>query len=246
MMYPEAFMRRSGFFAGLAILAAAVSLGHAQGTVVFHGIPASVTSITPQNPTPGIPASVTSQTVLPIPSPFSRPFFVTGAAQPFFHHRHRMVAVPVPVPVYYPFYSYPVTYGDDTQAQPEPQPVVDVEETPAPAIYEKPAYEAPVSRSSYTPPADSKPRDNSVADTGSDTKSHKPEPQQPEAVPTTILVFRDGHQMEIGNYAIVGDTLYDLAGNYQTHKIQLADLDLEKTVKANEDRGYDFRLPQGN
>ena len=230
-------MRRSGFFAGLAVLAAATSLGHAQGTVVFHGIPASVTSSTAQNPTPGIAPSVTSPTVLPGPFPqFSRPFFFSGAPQPLFHHHHRFVPVPVPVPVYYPFYSYPVAYGDDTQPAPQPEPVVEVEEAPAPTISEsRPAYE------SYTPPAESKPRDNSA-----ESKSHKPEPAQPEAVPTTILVFRDGHQMEIGNYAIVGDTLYDLAGNYQTHKILLADLDLEKTVKANEDRGYDFKLPQGN
>jgi len=67
-------------------------------------------------------------------------------------------------------------------------------------------------------------------------------PSEPE--PTTILVFRDGHQLEIGNYAIIGDTLYNLTGNYKTHKILLADLDLDKTAKVNEDRGYEFRLPQ--
>jgi hypothetical protein len=247
MMYSEAFMRRSRFFAGLAVLAAAISLGHAQGTVVFHGIPASVTSGTVQNPTPGIAPSVTSATVLPTPFPqFSQPFFFTGAQQPFFHHRHHFVPVPVPVPVYYPFYSYPVAYGDEMQQQPQPEPVVEVVETPAPSFESSPRYEAPAPRPSYTPPAASKeePRDDTAAAAAREHKPAKQDASTPEAEPITILVFRDGHQMEIGNYAIVGDTLYDLAGNYKTHKIMLADLDLEKTVKVNEDRGYDFRLPQ--
>jgi hypothetical protein len=239
-------MRRSGFFAGLAILAAAISSAYAQGTVVFRGIPASVTSGTVQNPTPGIAPSVTSARVVP---QFSQPFLVFNSPRPFFHHHRHVVPVPVPVPVYYPFYSYPVA-GDETQPQPQPEPVIEVEEAPAPSIESRPAYEAPAPRASYTPPAKSKdePRDDSAA--AEPAREHKPAKQDastPEAEPTTILVFRDGHQMEIGNYAIVGDTLYDLAGNYKTHKIMLADLDLEKTVKVNEDRGYDFRLPeQGN
>jgi hypothetical protein len=62
--------------------------------------------------------------------------------------------------------------------------------------------------------------------------------------PTTILIFRDGHQLEIGNYAIVGDTLYNMAGANESHKILLADLDLDKTVKVNQARGYEFRLPK--
>jgi hypothetical protein len=245
MMFTEAFMRRSGWFAGLAILAAAVSFARAQGNVIFHGIPASVTSITPQNPTPGIPASVTSQTNGP---QFNRPFFITGAPQPLFHHRRHAVAVPVPVPVYYPFYSYPVAYGDDTQAQQQPsEPPVEVVEAPAPTVFEnRSEYDAPAARPSYAAPAESRePRAESAAAEPA-RKAPAPDTSTPEAEPTTILVFRDGHQIEIGNYAIVGDTLYDLAGNSKTHKILLADLDLEKTVKVNEDRGYEFRLPQGN
>jgi hypothetical protein len=44
------------------------------------------------------------------------------------------------------------------------------------------------------------------------------------------------------NYAIVGDTLFDLADN-RSHKIQLADLDLPATRKANDARGVDFQVP---
>ncbi|HLQ49962.1 MAG TPA: hypothetical protein VK129_00610, partial [Terriglobales bacterium] len=90
-------MRRTSFFAGLAILAIAVSLANAQG-VIFHGIPASVTSGTAQNPTPGIPASVTSPTVDPR---FNRPIIIANSPQfqPTFHHHNHFIPVPVPVPV---------------------------------------------------------------------------------------------------------------------------------------------------
>jgi hypothetical protein len=57
-----------------------------------------------------------------------------------------------------------------------------------------------------------------------------------------VIVFRDGHQTELQNYAIVGNTLFDLTDNL-THKIQLADVDLAATHKANDARGVDFQIP---
>jgi hypothetical protein len=70
---------------------------------------------------------------------------------------------------------------------------------------------------------------------------------QPEAAsasdqPQTVLVFKDGHQVEIANYAIVGSTLFDLTAGHR-QKIALADLDLTATAKQNDDRGIDFQLP---
>lgn len=58
----------------------------------------------------------------------------------------------------------------------------------------------------------------------------------------TLLVFKDGHQVQIENYAIVGGTLYDLSAG-QHHKFALSDLDLGATVRQNEDQGVDFKLP---
>ena len=72
-----------------------------------------------------------------------------------------------------------------------------------------------------------------------------PAPRQPEGqpvLPATVLVFRDKHQREIQNYAIVGQTLWNFAPQ-RTEKVSLADLDLAATTKANEDRGLTFRLP---
>jgi hypothetical protein len=60
-----------------------------------------------------------------------------------------------------------------------------------------------------------------------------------------VLVFKDGHQVEVANYAIVGNTLYDLSGGHR-QKISLADLDLNATAKQNDDRGIDFQLPAPN
>jgi hypothetical protein len=60
--------------------------------------------------------------------------------------------------------------------------------------------------------------------------------------PATLLVFKDRHQSDVVNYAIVGDTLFDFGGG-RTKKIPLTDLDLSATHKANDDRGIDFEIP---
>jgi hypothetical protein len=62
------------------------------------------------------------------------------------------------------------------------------------------------------------------------------------AQPSTVLIFKDGHQSDVLNYAIVGDTLFDFSAN-RTRKILLADIDLPATHRANDDRGVDFQIP---
>jgi hypothetical protein len=66
--------------------------------------------------------------------------------------------------------------------------------------------------------------------------------ERAEAVPATMLVFRDQHKREVQNYAIVGQTLWNFAPQH-TEKIPLSDLDLPATAKANDQRGVDFRVP---
>src|SRR5437588_446478 len=46
--------------------------------------------------------------------------------------------------------------------------------------------------------------------------------------PSTVLIFKDGHQQEISNYAIVGGTLYAFSEGH-SKKLQLEDLDLTAT-----------------
>jgi hypothetical protein len=69
-------------------------------------------------------------------------------------------------------------------------------------------------------------------------------PEQAPAAdqPETLLVFKDGHKVGVQNYAILGDTLYDITPGH-SRKVVIADLDLEATVKENDQRGIDFRLP---
>jgi hypothetical protein len=69
------------------------------------------------------------------------------------------------------------------------------------------------------------------------------------ALPAAMLVFRDGHQEEIGQYTIMGTTInirtdYWSSGSW-TRKVQLAELDVPATLKLNQERGANFRLPSG-
>ncbi len=57
----------------------------------------------------------------------------------------------------------------------------------------------------------------------------------------TVLIFKDGHQMEVANYAVMNDFVFIFTGTRR--KIPLAELDLPATTKANEERGTDFHLP---
>lgn len=67
------------------------------------------------------------------------------------------------------------------------------------------------------------------------------EEQQANSTPT-VLIFRDHHQKEVSNYAIVGQTLWNFLPE-RKEKILLADLDIPATIKANDDRGIAFNVP---
>lgn len=67
-------------------------------------------------------------------------------------------------------------------------------------------------------------------------------PTKADNEPSTVFIFKDGHQIETKNFAIMGETLYDFSGS-GLKKVQLTDLDKEKTTKANDDRGISVKLP---
>ena len=224
-------------------------LGFLLGMPVFaqtHGVPASVTSFGfggSHFRTPGVPASVTSLGPngfghngfggsrffgnccgnLFVPSPVHR-----GNVFPR-HRRGRGTffgGLPVySVPYYYPDFAYPNDYVDDDQ---------DAYEGAGPTVFERHGQRVPMA---IHPPS-------AQQATAPPEKSAEPEPLA--AQPGTVLVFKDGHQAEIHNYAIVAGTLFDLTEG-RAKKIQLADLDLPATRKANDDRGIDFQVPaKGN
>jgi hypothetical protein len=59
----------------------------------------------------------------------------------------------------------------------------------------------------------------------------------------TVLVFRDKHTEEVQNYAIIGQTLWIL-NEARARKVPLADMDVPATIKANDERGTDFKVPR--
>ena len=63
--------------------------------------------------------------------------------------------------------------------------------------------------------------------------------QTVEQEPGTVLVFRDGHRTETQSYAIVGQTVWILSSS-RAKKVPLSQLDLDQTIKVNEDHGTTF------
>ncbi len=226
-----------------------------------RGVPASVTSMAPwRSFNPGPPASVTSlgpfgfsdpcssQGITPlIPAAMgcTSTQFTTGSFFPDprdrgrvnLRPRHRHAA-------WYPFYvpyAYPVAVPVEEQ---------EVEQEPAaPTIFE---HRPPAAPSPYGAVSDSARYGTHYLDSREHPPAATPAPE-PSASPTAaapevrdqtpvLLVYRDGQEEEIRNYAIVGQMLYDL-GTFVAHKIPLALLDLKATVKANDERGVEFSLP---
>jgi hypothetical protein len=229
-------------FGLLALPLLFVSGAHAQ----INGTPASVTS--PGfggRAVNGTPPSVTSLGR----SGFAPPFFTPGFA-PFNpsatfstnvphhhdgdhdrdgHHHRRDRDFGFAYPYYYavPYAVDNNAYTDEPDADAD---TVDADYQGGPTIFDRRGAGA----TSYVPPAHDAPVAHS---------NPAPDPPQPESPQvTTTLVFKDGHQLDVGNYAIVGQTLYDLTAGHP-RKIALADLDLPATEKQNDDRGVMFQVP---
>jgi hypothetical protein len=223
------------------LLASIVLLGSFAAAQV-NGVPASVGSIgfggNFSRP-PGVAASVTSigpAGLVPNHTFITQnPFFPTQPNFKMFpphhhdHHAHgndNVVVYPVPYAVPYPV-AVPAEVEPDAEEYSQDQYIG------GPTIFDRrgpgqPAgYAAPETASSPAPA--NSPSAESNDDASVDT------------IPTE-LVFKDGHTVEVANYAIVGDTLYDMTEGHR-RRVPLADLDLNATVQANDNRGVDFRVP---
>ncbi len=128
---------------------------------------------------------------------------------------------------YYPYvYAVPVPYAVDVSDADTSGDDDDAEYQGGPTVFDRRGS----GPDSYIPPTS----------TGSDAAAAESDPEPPQ--PPTTLVFKDGHQLEVNNYAIVSQTLYDLTPGHP-RKIALADLDLPATQKQNDDHGVVFQLP---
>ncbi len=146
---------------------------------------------------------------------------------------------------YYPYiYAVPVPYAvDASNADADTSQGPDAADDDAnyqggPTVFDRRGSGA----ASYIPPVDSEAA-NTQADAASAEQGTSPDASAgAETIDPTILVFKDGHQIEVENYAVVSQTLYDLTPGHR-RKIALAELDLPATEKLNDDRGVTFELP---
>lgn len=192
----------------------------------FHGVPASVTSqgFGAGSNFRGVPGHISSFRI-GAHDGFRQRRFESGR-----HHIHRPFALYSPYyGGYYGYapYSYPYYLNDED--------------------YSDSAYQAPASDYRDQDYRDDDDRQNLQEDYRAELnrpreQSSERSPEPVVAQPSTLLIFKDGHQQEISNYAIVGPTLYDLSDG-RSKKVQLADLDLSATVKENDQRGVEFQLP---
>jgi|SRR5450432_723120 hypothetical protein len=206
------------------------------GSNAPRGTPASVTATgfgAQRNRAPAAPPSVTSPGF-----PRRSPGF-TSHPQPSHHPRHdgshhQQAGAVYAVPYYYPF-AYDAGEYDASQPATADE-STDDEYQGGPTIFDRrgPGSSRPVG-DSY---ADQEPAQ--LAAGVKEVKETEAEPLSNQ--PDTLLIFKDGHQLDVSNYAIVGSTLFDLSDGHR-HKILLSELNLTATIKENEDRGTDFQLP---
>ena len=207
-----------------------------------HGNPPSVTSFGfgGHPGFHGLPPSVTSPNFNGTPFHFQQPFHQRPIFAPHRHHDRgfgapfyrNVIAVP---------YAYPVYVDDpgldDSMEEQDYRGGPTVFDRRGPGAEETEEYGQTGRRSSslYEPK-------RSQDDYRTAAPPEPVPPAEAADQPHTILVFKDGHQREIANYAIVGSTLFDLSDGL-TRKVALAELDLPATVKQNDDRGVEFQLP---
>jgi len=201
----------------------------------FGGVPPSVTSIGPKGLGPTRPGRI-----------HQPPVFVSPDRHRHDHNHSRNIVYPYFIP-YYPMVD-PYAYGGPDVEQGAPAAAGDAEEQDqyqgGPTIFDRRGsgsaypndYERQDAKVAVPKPPDPAPQASLAAG-----------PVQPPAPvasqPNTILIFKDGHTQEVGNYAIVGTNLFDLTPG-RRQKIALGDLDLPATQKANDDLGIDFKLPE--
>jgi hypothetical protein len=204
-----------------------------------HGIPPSVTSIQNHFPPylPNIPASVTSLGPLGYVGPPAFPVYPNTRPFSGRHGSHGNG------------YGNKFGYGYNTGAWIVPYYIPAYDDTSgydvggaasAPYVYSGPPPEQTLHAVVDLPPA----RRADQAEGEDMAPIAKIEPsQESEVLPleATVLIFRDGHEQQVTNYAVMGQTIYVFDARKQ--KISLSDVDVPATIKANDDRGVDFQLP---
>ncbi|HKT11260.1 MAG TPA: hypothetical protein VJW77_05475 [Terriglobia bacterium] len=66
-----------------------------------------------------------------------------------------------------------------------------------------------------------------------------PHPSVRQEFPATVFVFRDGHEMEVRDYAVFGDTLW-VFSEQAARKFPMSDFDIAASRQVNEEHGVEF------
>ena len=148
------------------------------------------------------------------------------------HHRHHHYVQYLPPAIYAVPVPYTVDIGDTDDYADSDAGENDPNYQGGPTVFDRRGSGA----ESYVPPVRDVPRPH-AAQQAEDAQGAPEPPPEP-----TVLIFKDGRKLEVGNYAIVGTIFFDLTPGH-SRKIALADLDLEATRKQNDDRGVIFQLP---
>jgi len=209
-----------------------VSSSHAQTSshTQTNGTPTSVTSqgfggshpITAPFPSGGTLPGHQVQSQAPLVGFSTSSNATSGDGGHHHHHEHAPLLYAVPVP--YAVDLSPAANDADAEADDN-----DADYQGGPTVFDRRGTGA----DSYVPP------ERDLRAPHSSQSAAEPEPPREP----TVLIFKDGRKLEVGNYAIVGATLFDLTAGH-SRKVALADLDLEATQKQNDDRGVSFQIPQ--
>lgn len=130
------------------------------------------------------------------------------------------------------YLDYPDSFGDDTGDQPAQQ--VGAEAAAPEDNGYRPGYEEPPPNDGYGPAPEGYGPPPAPASS----------PVAPE--PRLTLIFKDGHQETIQNYALTPDMVIvmDQPASGRQQRIPLADLDLGATEQAAQQAGLDFSPPR--
>lgn len=211
-------------FGLLALVTVATEISHAQAlpTGVGHVVTGTVPSPTgPVRPPTGTVPNVNSLVPNRVPrnsSSGNHPHHHQDSVGPVWY------AVPVP---------YPVDASGYNDATDDPDAEDNSNYQGGPTVFDRRGDGA----DSYVPPEEDIAPFRSRYRGDDRSGNATTDPPQP-----TVLVFKDGHKLEVGNYAIIGQTLLDMTPGH-SRKVPLADLDLDATRDQNEARGLTFQLP---
>jgi hypothetical protein len=254
--YDMAVSRRISLTGSLRVaLAVAFIFAVSSLSAQVHGVPASATSLSPQhgfhNP-PGVPASATSLG----PQGFTPKFDRFNHFNPNFRrfgdgrlHQRDIVSLPAIVPTYWYPYVFPngvpdvdLSYSDQSQVSAGQQVYPQQPMSSGAQGYPQQAPQVII--------IDNRGVHDATQDERAALAPAEPpavvvtSPAAEESRVTTLVIFRDGTRKELLNYAIMGKEFIDLS-NGRMRRYPLSDVDVQATIKENNERGVDFRLPPG-